>query len=118
MKRPAFIFLITVLLCTVIFSGCGGGGVGNGGSGGNGGGHTEYYTLNVTVAPSGAGVVWLNPEGGTYQKNTEVTLTPAAEEGYEFGGWDGPNKDDVKARFDKWIQQPRRWEARWRLVRK
>jgi hypothetical protein len=105
MRRPAFIFLITVLFCTVIFSGCGGGGVGNGGSGGNGGGHTEYYTLNVTVVPSGAGVVWLNPEpiGGSYQKNTEVTLTPAAEEGYEFSGWGGPNKDDVKARFDKWI---------------
>ncbi|HHU82937.1 MAG TPA: SUMF1/EgtB/PvdO family nonheme iron enzyme [Firmicutes bacterium] len=98
MKRSLFIFLTAFSICTVIFSGCNGGN-GNGGNGGSG----VYYTLNVTVDPNGAGAVWLDPEGGTYQKNTEVTLKPAAEEGYEFSGWGGPNKDDVTAKFDRWI---------------
>lgn len=105
MKRPAFIILTAFLFWTVIFSGCRGS-VGNGGSGGSGGGGgSGYYTLNVTVEPNEAGAVGLDPEPieGIYEKNTKVTLKPIAEEGYEFSGWGGPNEDDVKAEFDKWI---------------
>jgi len=91
-----FISLSAFLICTAIFSGCSGG---SGGSGGNG----DYYNLNLTVDPKEAGAVLLTPEGGTYQKNTEVTLIPAAEEGHEFSGWDGPDKDDVTAKYDRWI---------------
>lgn len=98
MRPLKYLFVTAFLICTIIFSGCSGG---NGGSGGNG----VHYTLNLTVAPNGAGAVWLNPEpiGGTYKKNTEVTLTPVAEAGYEFSGWGGPNKDDVVAKYDRWI---------------
>jgi len=100
MKHSMFISLTVFLICTVIFSGCSGG---NGGNGGNGDITPDYYTLNLTVDPKEAGVVLLTPEGGTYQKNTEVTLIPAAEEGHEFSGWDGPDKDDVTAKYDRWI---------------
>lgn len=95
-----FISLTVFLICTVIFSGCSGG---NGGNGGNGDITPDYYTLNLTVDPKEAGVVLLTPEGGTYQKNTEVTLTPAAEDGYEFSGWGGPDMDDVAAKDNRWI---------------
>lgn len=86
------------LIGAAIFSGCGGG---NGGNGGNGG-LTSDYNLNLTVDPEGAGDVQLKPIGGKYQKNTEVTLTLEAQEGYEFREWAGPNGDEVVPKYDRW----------------
>ncbi len=52
------------------------------------GGETTY-TLTVNVSPTGAGTVSLNPSGGTYTAGTQVTLTAAANSGYEFSNWSG-----------------------------
>ena len=93
-----FIPLIALLICAIIFSGCGGGKGGNGGNGGS----TSDYTLNLAVEPKAAGAVLLEPAGGKYAKGTEVTLTPAAEGGYEFREWTGPDGDQVIAKYDRW----------------
>src|SRR5690554_4269103 len=98
MKHFIFVSLLMCLIGAAIFSGCGGG---NGGNGGNGG-LTSDYNLNLTVDPEGAGDVQLKPIGGKYQKNTEVTLTPEAQEGYEFREWAGPNGDEVVPKYDRW----------------
>lgn len=100
MKPAKLIFLLTCFLVATLCSGCGNNGR-KGGGGGNGG-VTPDYTLRVTIDPKGAGVVLLNPSGGEYAKNTEVTLTPVAGEGYEFSGWAGPNGDDVVVKYDRW----------------
>jgi hypothetical protein len=47
---------------------------------------TPQYTLDIE---SSGGSVKLSPSGGTYDSGTEVTLTPKADSGYEFAGWDG-----------------------------
>lgn len=98
MKPFTFISLIAFLICTALFSGCGGG---NRGKAGNGGLPPDY-TLNLTVDPKEAGEVLLTPLGGKYQKNTEVTLTLGAKYGYEFREWAGPNRDEVVAKDDRW----------------
>ncbi|NLM36914.1 MAG: SUMF1/EgtB/PvdO family nonheme iron enzyme [Firmicutes bacterium] len=95
MKPVKTVFLIVFLVGVILFTGCGG--VKNGRNGGSPG-----YMLTVNITPAGAGIVTLNPDGGTYAKNTEVTLTPVAGEGYEFGGWAGPNGDEVVAKGDRW----------------
>ncbi len=47
-------------------------------------------TLQVTVMPSGYGSVTLNPPGGTYARDTEVTLTATpASPNYGFITWGG-----------------------------
>lgn len=98
MKPCMFISLIAFLICAVFFSGCGGG---NGGNGGNGG-LTSDYTLTLTVDPKEAGEVLMTPSGGIYQKDTEVTLTPSAKDGYEFKEWAGTNGDKVEAKYNRW----------------
>src|SRR5690554_6851532 len=80
MKPSKLIFLLICLMGAALFAGCGGG---NRGKGGNGDLVPEY-TLKVTVEPEEAGEVLLEPSGGKYQKNTEVTLISVAGEGYEF----------------------------------
>ncbi len=50
---------------------------------------STIYTLNVNINPTGAGRVTLNPVGGVYPENTEVTLTAIPSSGYEFAGWSG-----------------------------
>ena len=97
MKPLKLMFVVVCLIVVSLSSGCGGG---NGKRGGNGG-NTADYCLNVTIDPEGAGVVSLTPDGGTYPKNTEVTLRPVAGEGYEFSGWDGPNKNEVMVKGDR-----------------
>lgn len=59
-------------------------------SGGDGGGGTtNYYTLTVTVNPTGAGTVSLNPSGGSYTAGTVVVLTAQPNSGYKFSQWTG-----------------------------
>ena len=60
----------------------------SGGNGG-GGGSVTTYTLTVSVSPTGAGTVSLNPAGGTYTAGTVVTLTASANPGYTFSNWSG-----------------------------
>ncbi len=43
----------------------------------------------LTVSEEGNGEVTLNPSGGTYAKDTEVTLTAVADEGWKFIEWSG-----------------------------
>jgi hypothetical protein len=50
-------------------------------------GGTTNYTLTTSVNPAGAGTV--SPAGGTYASGTTVTLTPAANSGYQFSNWSG-----------------------------
>lgn len=95
MRPSIFISMTILLICAAVFSGCGGGKGGNGGP-------TSDYTLNLTMDPKEAGAVSLDPSGGKYAKNTEVTLTPIANEGYEFWEWVGPNGDQVIAKYDRW----------------
>jgi hypothetical protein len=49
------------------------------------------YSLSVNVSPEGKGTVTLDPSppAGGYVVGTEVTLTAAASEGYEFDQWSG-----------------------------
>jgi uncharacterized lipoprotein YehR (DUF1307 family) len=49
------------------------------------------YSLTVNVSPEGKGTVTLDPSppAGGYVVGTEVTLTAAASEGYEFDQWSG-----------------------------
>lgn len=46
-------------------------------------------TLQVTVMPAGRGVVALSPPGGTYARDTQVTLTAMPTSGYYFVAWGG-----------------------------
>jgi len=50
---------------------------------------TESYSLNVSIDPSGAGQVTLNPPGGNYPSGTVVTLTAIPAPGYVFDHWGG-----------------------------
>ena len=45
------------------------------------------YTLTVTT--EGSGSVTLDPADGTYDEDTEVTLTATADEGWVFSEWSG-----------------------------
>jgi len=47
------------------------------------------YDLVTFVDPSGSGYVGLSPSGGTYELETEVTLTAFPASGYEFVHWSG-----------------------------
>jgi hypothetical protein len=47
------------------------------------------YPLTTSVNPSGAGIVTLNPAGGTYNAGTAVTLTATPNSGYTFSSWSG-----------------------------
>jgi len=47
----------------------------------------EQYTL--TVNTSGTGTVALNPDGGTYEAGTVVTLTANPDTNYTFTSWSG-----------------------------
>ena len=50
---------------------------------------TRNYTLSTVVDPPGAGTIGLNPAGGAYAVNTEVTLTATPNDGYRFVNWTG-----------------------------
>jgi hypothetical protein len=47
------------------------------------------YTLDISVAPVGAGDVTKNPDLPAYDKNTQVTVTAASAIDYEFVNWTG-----------------------------
>lgn len=47
---------------------------------------TPQFVLTVNAEN---GSVALDPEGGTYDSGTSVSLTATANEGYEFAGWNG-----------------------------
>ncbi len=49
----------------------------------------QTYTLTTSVNPAGAGIISLNPSGGTYTAGTQVTLTAVANSGYVFSSWSG-----------------------------
>lgn len=53
--------------------------------------HTFYlnpiYRLKTGVNPSDGGSIGLEPSGGTYPYEEEVTLTAKPDEGYEFDRW-------------------------------
>ena len=51
------------------------------------------YTLTAGVV--GNGTVGLNPAGGIYDDGTPVTLSPAADLGWTFNGWSGPDAGDL-----------------------
>jgi hypothetical protein len=46
------------------------------------------YTLTVTSSEGGT----VSSEGGTYDEETEVTITATADEGYELIGWEGSDE--------------------------
>lgn len=47
----------------------------------------DYYSLSVNI--TGSGTVTTSPDGGLYLSGTEVTLTAAPDEGYQFDSWSG-----------------------------
>ena len=49
--------------------------------------YMDEYSLNVSVDPEAGGTVDLNPSGGWYGPNSEVSLTASANEGYAFKHW-------------------------------
>jgi len=49
----------------------------------------EGNPLTIFINPEGSGTVNLDPEGGKYITNTQVTLTAAASSGYRFSHWSG-----------------------------
>ena len=49
---------------------------------------TPQYVL-LTVNTVGNGSVTLDPPGGTYNENTEITLTSDADVGWTFDSWTG-----------------------------
>ncbi len=49
----------------------------------------QGQTFTLTTSATGAGSITLDPEGGTYNEGTVVTLTAEPQAGYEFSGWDG-----------------------------
>ncbi|MCS7231217.1 MAG: InlB B-repeat-containing protein [Elusimicrobiota bacterium] len=53
-----------------------------------GGGGTTY-TLLVSIEPSGAGTVSLNPAGGIYAAGTSVLIQANPNPGWKFDGWSG-----------------------------
>jgi len=55
----------------------------------SGGDGNTTYTLAVTVSPTSAGVVYLNPAGGVYTAGTQVELSAEANIGYKFSDWSG-----------------------------
>ena len=52
-------------------------------------GGVTTYSLSVSVSPTGAGTVSLNPAGGVYTAGTQVTLTAIPNSGYVFSNWAG-----------------------------
>ena len=48
------------------------------------------YSLTVSAAEGGT----VSTEGGTYDENSEVTITATANEGYRFTGWEGVESDE------------------------
>ena len=51
----------------------------------------------LTAGNNGHGTVTLNPAGGSYcsDRNVTVTLTPVPESGYLFNGWVGANASEI-----------------------
>jgi len=47
------------------------------------------FTLVVVVMPTNGGHVSINPDGGTYDSGTVVTLLALPQPGYQFAGWSG-----------------------------
>lgn len=45
------------------------------------------YDLTTTASPAEGGTIELNPAGGSYEENTEVTMTATANDGYYFVNW-------------------------------
>lgn len=74
-------FLIVCLALIMALSCTGGGG------GGDDGGGTPQHNLTVNIV--GQGTVTLNPSGGTYDDNTQVTLIAVADAGWSFSSWSG-----------------------------
>lgn len=67
---------------------------------------SNNYVLTVISNPAWGGSVEFNPPGGTYPYRSEITLTPTANEGFQFAGWDGVrhydyiNGDSVTVRME------------------
>jgi hypothetical protein len=49
----------------------------------------EYYSLNISIDPAGAGSVAVTPPGSSYLSGTAVTLTALPAAGYVFDHWSG-----------------------------
>ncbi len=49
----------------------------------------RYYSVTATSQPSGGGTVSFSPEGGYYEKGTELTITAVQAGGYAFTEWSG-----------------------------
>ena len=54
----------------------------------------KQYTLTVQANDPTKGSVALDPAGGIYEYETEVTLTATANEGYEFVNWSNGSTDN------------------------
>lgn len=50
---------------------------------------TTRYEITTEIMPAMSGTVTLDPEGGTYDVETEVTLTATPMEGFSFANWSG-----------------------------
>ena len=57
---------------------------------------TEIPEYTLTVNTSGPGSVTLDPPGGTYYRDTVVTLTPVPGDCATFSSWSGTNQGDIQ----------------------
>jgi hypothetical protein len=79
--------LCPLLIVSLTLWGCGsGGGTGPGNGGGNGSEPVEY-DLSVLKNPTDGGSV--DPTGGTFEEDTDVTVEATANEGFAFRDWTG-----------------------------
>lgn len=53
------------------------------------------YDLTTAASPAEGGTITLNPAGGAYEENTEVTMTATANDGYYFVNWTDENGAEV-----------------------
>lgn len=54
----------------------------------------QQYTITTSVSPSGSGSV---SGGGTYDENTVISLTAAANSGYQFVSWSDNNTSNPRS---------------------
>lgn len=55
----------------------------------------ETYTLNISIEPEGAGIVLIDNNKATYDKDEELNLTIQADSSYSFLEWSGADKDSI-----------------------
>lgn len=79
MKNSIYLIAISIILVSVLFTGC----------------PPLDRFLTTSITPDGGGTI--SPNGGTYKNGNEVTLVATPANNYEFSGWAG----DISSNTDR-----------------